>query len=120
MSVDMPQLGAPLANTRQFLFFLFAGRGTLYSWDAYRQIQKNRRDSELLRNNSRALLKLRRLRLQSSLVFDFGFQIPINPHFAAGYEDYNDTNHLQNDPVLRLAIGKGHRAGAANPCCRAS
>ncbi len=32
---------------------------------------------------------------------------------AAGYEDCNDADHLRIDPVLRLAIGKGHKAGAS-------
>ncbi|MDA0999020.1 MAG: IS1380 family transposase [bacterium] len=31
---------------------------------------------------------------------------------AAGYEDCNDADHLRIDPALRLAIGKGHKAGA--------
>jgi hypothetical protein len=31
---------------------------------------------------------------------------------AAGYEDCNDADHLRIDPALRLAIGKGHNAGA--------
>src|SRR3989338_4545310 len=32
---------------------------------------------------------------------------------AAGYEDCNDADHLRIDPALRLAIGKGHKAGAS-------
>ncbi|HBK79638.1 MAG TPA: hypothetical protein DDZ83_08135, partial [Nitrospinae bacterium] len=28
------------------------------------------------------------------------------------YEDCNDADHLRIDPALRLAIGKGHNAGA--------
>jgi hypothetical protein len=31
---------------------------------------------------------------------------------AAGYEDCNDTDFLRIDPALRLAIGKGNKAGA--------
>jgi len=31
---------------------------------------------------------------------------------AAGYEDCNDADYLRIDPTLRLAIGKGHNAGA--------
>jgi Transposase DDE domain group 1 len=31
---------------------------------------------------------------------------------AAGYEDCNDADFLRIDPALRLAIGKGHDAGA--------
>ncbi len=32
---------------------------------------------------------------------------------AAGYEDCNDADYLRIDPVLRLAIGKGHKLGAS-------
>ena len=32
---------------------------------------------------------------------------------AAGYEDCNDADYLRIDPALRLAIGKGHKAGAS-------
>ncbi|MFC1491871.1 transposase [Nitrospinota bacterium] len=32
---------------------------------------------------------------------------------AAGYEDCNDADHLRIDPAFRLAIGKGHKAGAS-------
>jgi hypothetical protein len=32
---------------------------------------------------------------------------------AAGYEDCNDADHLRIDPALRLAIGKGRKAGAS-------
>jgi hypothetical protein len=32
---------------------------------------------------------------------------------AAGYEDCNDADYLRIDPALRLAINKGHEAGAS-------
>jgi hypothetical protein len=32
---------------------------------------------------------------------------------AAGYEDCNDADYLRIDPILRLALGKGHKAGAS-------
>jgi hypothetical protein len=32
---------------------------------------------------------------------------------AAGYEDCNDADYLRIDPALRLALGKGHNAGAS-------
>ena len=32
---------------------------------------------------------------------------------AAGYEDCNDADYLRIDPALRLALDKGHEAGAS-------
>ena len=34
---------------------------------------------------------------------------------AAGYEDCNDADYLRIDPALRLALDKGHKAGANSP-----
>jgi hypothetical protein len=56
------------------------------------------------RHTDHSLLQLLRQR---------AYQVP------AGYADCNDADRLRVDPALRLALGKEHEKGQANPHCLA-